>query len=289
MYLIADGGSTKCDWVVIDNLGNRVLETNTKGLNPSVFQEETLLNRLNSNQELFQIKEKIDHLAFYGAGCGTLTPKKKLKMLLESFFKNAKVTVEEDTMAAVQAVTNSPAIVCILGTGSNACFYDGNKIINPVPSLGYVVMDEASGNFFGKKLLQDYFYRKMPVDISLAFEKEFDLNPDKIKQQLYQEENPNAYLAHFTSFIFTHKEINPYFYQLLKEGILDFIEKRVLLFEEATDYPIHFVGSIAHFSQTIIAEILNEKGLRLGKIVKRPIANLITHHQNIHAHGVKEN
>lgn len=289
MYLIADGGSTKCDWVVIDNSGNVIIETITKGLNPSVFQEATLLERLNSNTELCVVKDKINHLSFFGAGCGTETPKSKLKKVLEGFFIQAEVLVEEDTMAAVKAVTQSPAMVCILGTGSNVCFYDGKKIVNPVASLGYIIMDEASGNFFGKKLLQDYFYRKMPQDIAIAFNAEFDLNPDKIKEHLYHHENPNAYLAHFASFIFTQKEINPYFYSILKEGIEEFIEKRVLLFEESKKHPIHFVGSIAHFSKDIIEEILNEKALLLGKILKRPITNLITYHQNIIANGVKEN
>lgn len=289
MYLVADGGSTKCDWVVLDHQGRFVLETKTQGLNPSVFQEATLQNRLSANTELQDIKEKISQVDFYGAGCGTVTPQQKLKQILESYFSNAKVRVEEDTMAAVKAINQHPSMVCILGTGSNVCFYDGEKINNPVASLGYIVMDEASGNFFGKKLLQDYFYRKMPKETAEAFEQKFDLNPDEIKEHLYQRENPNAYLAHFASFIFTQKEINPYFYHILKEGIVEFIENRILLFEESKKYPIHFVGSIAHFSEAIIKESLRERGLELGQIIKRPITHLITHHQNKIANGVKEN
>ncbi|MDQ7917814.1 N-acetylglucosamine kinase [Mesonia sp. MT50] len=289
MVLVADGGSTKCDWVVLDQKGMVILETKTKGLNPSVFQEETLSSRLHANLELQQIKGKISQVEFYGAGCGTKIPTQRLKRILESYFSKATVLVEEDTMAAVKALKQHPSIVCILGTGSNVCFYDGEKINNPVASLGYIIMDEASGNFFGKKLLQDYFYRKMPKETAEAFEQKFDLNPDEIKEHLYQRENPNAYLANFASFIFTQKEINPYFYHILKEGIVEFIENRILLFEESNKYPIHFVGSIAHFSKAIIKESLRERGLELGEIIKRPITHLITHHQNKISNGVKEN
>ncbi|MDT0293811.1 N-acetylglucosamine kinase [Mesonia ostreae] len=289
MYLIADGGSTKCDWVVLDHLGNLILETKTQGLNPSVFQEETLWNRLHANPELQQIREKISSVEFYGAGCGTTTPTKKLKRILQNYFPKAKVLVDEDTMAAVKAIKQHPSLVCILGTGSNVCFYDGEKITNPVASLGYSVMDEASGNFFGKKLLQDFFYQKMPKRIAEAFEQKFDLNPDEIKKHLYQRENPNAYLANFASFIFTQNEINSYFYGVLKQGIVEFIENRILLFEESKKYPIHFVGSIAHFSKAIIKESLRERGLESGEIIKNPITHLITYHQNKITHGVKKN
>mgnify|MGYP000374428385 CR=1 FL=1 len=124
-------------------------------------------------------------------------------------------------------------IVCILGTGSNSCYFDGKRIHTEIDSLGYVLMDEASGNYFGKRLLRDYFYKKMPEKLRQDFASRFNLNSDVIKQNLYKEPNPNAYLASFAAFIFTSQEVNGYFYKLISEGIQRFIEDRVLCFKEA--------------------------------------------------------
>jgi len=199
--------------------------------------------------------------------------------VLVTLFPKAIVNVFEDLTAAVYAVTNEPGIVCILGTGSNSCYFDGEKIHTPIPSLGYVLMDEASGNYFGKRLIRDYFYGKMPLGIASEFSGRYNLDPDTIKIDLYSKPNPNAYLAAFSEFIFTQDQINPYFHKLIKEGILTFIECRILSFENARRVPVHFIGSIAHFSEVVIKECFNEHGLQLGNIVQRPIDGLIAHYK----------
>ncbi len=294
MTLLTDGGSTKCDWVLLDNLGNVVFKTTTAGLNPTVVPREELLLRIASNEALKNAFNKVEKLDFYGAGCGTISPKTILKEVLEKLFPNALITVSEDVTAAVYAATTEPGIVCILGTGSNSCYFDGKNIVMPFSSLGYILMDEASGNYFGKKLLQDYYYHRMPIDIAAQFEKQFNLDADEIKMNLYKKPNPNAYLASFAQFIFSYpsnkqnfeenetnnKEINPYFYALIKEGILNFIECRILCFENAQQLPVHFIGSIAHFSKPIIEECLATHNLILGNIVQRPIDGLIAYYKS---------
>ncbi len=280
MTLITDGGSTKCDWVLLDNSGELVFKTATSGLNPTVVLKEELLLRIASNETLKNIFNSVEILDFYGAGCGTATPRSILKEVLEELFTIAKVNVSEDMAAAVFAATTEPGIVCILGTGSNSCYYDGTEIHAPIPALGYVLMDEASGNYFGKRLIRDFYYHRMPTEIADEFEKKFNLEADVIKMNLYKKPNPNAYLASFAQFIFTQKEINPYFYALIKEGISNFIECRILCYEKAHEVPVHFIGSIAHFSEEIIKECFAGHNLKLGNIVQRPIDGLIDYYKS---------
>jgi len=286
MILITDGGSTKCDWILLDEKGDVVLKTRTAGLNPAVVPMEELATRIEANEDLQPLFETVDRVDFYGAGCGTKTPVKLLEQVLRAIFTIAEISVNEDTVAAVYAATTEPGIVCILGTGSNSCYFDGEEIHASVESLGYSLMDEASGNYFGKRLIRDYFYNKMPAVLATEFEMRFNLDPDDIKINLYKKPNPNMYLASFAEFIFnsniersTNGEVNGYFYKLISEGMLKFIEYRILCFKEAQHVPIHFIGSIAHFSEDIIRDCMKPYHLELGKIIRRPIDGLIEYYQ----------
>lgn len=279
MTLIADGGSTKCDWILLDHQGEVLVRTRTRGLNPAVVSQDELVARLKENADLTAIFDTVEQLDFYGAGAGTKTPNEILAKVLKSLFVKAQVTVNEDLLAAVYAATTEPGIICILGTGSNSCYFDGEKIHSHVPSLGYILMDEASGNYFGKRLIRDYYYQKMPEPIMRAFEKRFDLDADDIKLNVYQRPNPNTYLASFAEFIFTAEEVNGYFWQLISDGMKRFIEYRVLCYKEAQNVPIHFIGSIAHFSEEMIRNAMLPYHLTLGKIIRRPIDGLIEYYR----------
>ena len=223
MILIADGGSTKADWIALDENKKELFRTRTKGLNPAILSKEKLHNRIIQNFELHNYKEKVTEVFFYGAGCGTAKPTALLKNVFESIFTKAKIIVEEDMLAAVYAASgNKESIVCILGTGSNSCYYDGKIAHQNAVSLGYILMDEASGNYFGKQLIIDYFYNKMPKEIANAFEKSYNLSPDEIKLNLYQKESPNAYLGNFAEFMFQFKETD-YMHTLIKKGFTTFL------------------------------------------------------------------
>ena len=281
MILIADGGSTKCDWILLDSQGEQIFKTRTKGLNPAVFKTEVLEQRLQENEDLSGVKEKVEKVHFFGAGCGTNRPKLLLQQIIEDFFVNtSEVLVQEDLVAAAYAATTEPGIICILGTGSNSCYFNGKTVRTAVDSLGFILMDEASGNYFGKRLIRDYYYKKMPQDLAATFEKQFDLSSDTIKENLYKKENPNTYLASFAEFIFTN-ERNGYFYKLIMEGMENFVENRVLCFKEAQNVPVHFIGSIAHFSQDIIRDVAKPYNLEIGNIVRRPIDGLLNHYRTI--------
>ncbi len=279
MILIADGGSTKCDWLLLNQKGEEIGKTRTEGLNPAVFDTQILKSRLQKDELLVKNKGLIKQVFFYGAGCGTETPIAILQEIFNAFFEQAVNHIFEDTYAAVRAVTDKAGIVCILGTGSNSCFYDGEKVHNPIPSLGYIVMDEASGNYFGKKLLRDYFYKKMPKNIAEDFAKQFNVDADHIKMRIYQQDSPNAYLAHFASFIYQYDIQTPYFKSILEFGMEDFFKKRVLTFDQANEHPIHFIGSIAYFSKEIIENIADKYQVTIGQIIKSPIQNLVAYHQ----------
>ena len=146
------------------------------GLNPAVVHGDELLKRVAGNLDLQPYYELVTRLDFYGAGCGTEKPSLLLKGVLQKIFPKAVVDVQEDTIAAVYAATTLPGIVCILGTGSNSSYFDGTKVHPSAVSLGYSLMDEASGNYFGKRLLRDYFYNKMPAVLKAEFARRFDLN-----------------------------------------------------------------------------------------------------------------
>lgn len=278
MILIADGGSTKADWILLDKSGNQVLKTRTGGLNPAVFSEDLMQKRIHENEDLVIYKDKVTNVYFYGAGCGTEKPTLLLKSIFESFFSNALVEVKEDTYAATYAVTTEPGIVCILGTGSNSCYFDGESVDVRIPSLGYILMDEASGNYFGKKLIRDYYYHKMPKEIAKKFAEQYNLEADVIKRNIYKEANPNTYLATFAEFIFRNDR-NAYFNKVLRKGIKDFFKNRVLPYKESSHVPVHFVGSIAFFAKDIIKEVASYHLIELGQIIRRPIDGLIEYHR----------
>lgn len=280
MILIADGGSTKADWIAIDKNKEEAFRVRTLGLNPAIVPEEELYNRIINMFQLINIKEDVEEIHFYGAGCGTPKPIEILKNILESIFVNAKVFISEDMLAAVYAATGKePALVCILGTGSNSCYYNGEKMEMLVSSLGYILMDEASGNYFGKKLIVDYFYKRMPSEISAKFNEEFDLDADTIKKNLYRESNPNMYLASFAKFMFDFKE-DKYIKKIIKKGFQEFFKCRVLPYNKTSETPIYFIGSIAYYFRDILEKIAEKNNLVITDVIQRPIDKLLEYHKN---------
>lgn len=282
MVLIVDSGSTKCDWIAVDNNGKQLMDKiRTPGLNPAILKERELKKIIRDSKELSQINSDVTHIFFYGAGCGTEKPRIMLTHVLQFIFLNAIVEVQEDTMAAVRATLNhdnEAAIVCILGTGSNCSYYDGEKIHQRVKSLGYILMDDASGNYFGKQLIRDYYFHHMPENLRVAFSDKYNMEADFIKFNLYKKSNPNAYLATFAEFMFLNKESN-YIKELIKNGVRLFTKNMILQYrEEINTLPVHFAGSIAFFAQEEIKEVAKEFNFKVGNFARRPIEGLVKYH-----------
>jgi N-acetylglucosamine kinase-like BadF-type ATPase len=282
MILIVDSGSTKCDWISVDNNGKQLLEKiRTNGLNPEILKEKKLYKIIRKSEDLMANKRDVTHIFFYGAGCGTDNPKQLLKTVLEDIFVNAEVEVTEDTMAAVRATLNQDdeaAVVCILGTGSNCSYYDGKHLHQKVTSLGYTLMDDASGNYYGKQLIRDYYFNHMPEVIRVSFADKYNMDADYIKHNLYKQPSPNAYLASFAEFMFLNKD-SKYVQDMIKEGVRLFAKNMILQFKNEIDkVPVHFAGSIAFFSQNEIREVGTEMGFKVGNFVRRPIEGLVAYH-----------
>lgn len=282
MILIVDSGSTKCDWISVDQEGKQIQERiRTGGLNPEILKEKKLYKIIRKSDELMKNKREVTHIYFYGAGCGTENPRLLLKRVLEDIFINAKVQVTEDTMAAVRATLNhddEAAVVCILGTGSNCSFYDGKQLHQRIQSLGYTLMDDASGNYFGKQLIRDYYFNHMPDPIKVSFGDKYNMNADYIKYNLYKQPSPNAYLASFAEFMFLNID-SPYIQNMIKEGMRIFVKNMIFQHkEEIKTVPVHFAGSIAFFAKEQIIEIAQEMGFKTGNFVRRPIDGLVAYH-----------
>ncbi|MGI9552539.1 MAG: N-acetylglucosamine kinase, partial [Aurantibacter sp.] len=244
MILIVDSGATKSDWIALDEKGEELFMTQTLGLSPEVLTRDVIEDRLANNFELSKNREKVTQLHFYGAGCGTDRMKNFLREIFSVFFPNAKANVKEDTYAAIFSTTKigHQGIVCILGTGSNCSYYDGHQLFQKVTSLGYIPMDDGSGNFFGRKLIRDYYFHKMPQDLGIKFAKEYDLDADVIKENLYNQPNPNTYLATVARFLIENKD-HPYSKGVIDKGFQQFVNNYIMQFELATKVPINFVGS----------------------------------------------
>ncbi len=281
MIFIVDSGSTKCDWIAVDKNGIQLFEkVRTKGLNPAILSPDELLGRIQENDVLRMHKDAVDELYFYGAGCGTEGPRLALEQVLQTYFSKATVVVKEDTLAAVYSTieNNEAAVVCILGTGSNCTFYDGEKAHQKVASLGYIIMDHASGNYFGKELIRGFYFDHMPEALKVSFAEKYNLDADFIKYNLYKQPNPNAYLASFAEFMFLNKD-SSYITDMIKLGFKRFTRNMIYQFKDKlADVPVHFAGSIAYLSQDEIREVAEEMGFRVGNFVKRPIDGLVKYH-----------
>lgn len=279
MRLLVDSGSTKADWIAIDDEGKVLFTTQTLGLNPEILDAKQIVERLNDRFDILQNKDKATHLFFYGAGCGTDRMKIMLSQVFQNFFTNAIIDVREDTYAAVYATTpkGEHAIVSILGTGSNCSYFDGKVLHQKVQSLGYIMMDDCSGNVFGKELIRKYYFNKMPKELAIEFEKEYDLDADFIKNKLYKEANPNAYLATFAKFLIQHKE-HEFCKKIIFKGMKSFVKNYIQQFDNYKEVPVHFVGSIAFYLRDELQITFDKYEMKLGNVLRRPIDGLIAYH-----------
>lgn len=278
MYLIAESGSTKCDWLLVDQSGNYMDLYKTMGYNPFFHSTNFIYDDISSHKDLVHIAEKVERVYFYGAGCENTNLNAIVKLALEKAFQKATVFVEHDMKAAAYSTYDGGTnITCIIGTGSNSCLFDGNTIYEEVPALAYILGDEASGSYLGKKLIAAYLYKKLPKEIAFDFEKEFGLTKEMIFDRVYNKPHANVYLASFTRFVGRHKD-HPFINNFVMQGIREFFEYHVCCFENYQTLPIHFIGSVAFHFQEEVKIVAKENNVTIGKIIKEPIMNLLEYH-----------
>lgn len=276
--LIADSGSTKTDWcVILDN--TPIKRIGTKGLNPFFQSEEEIQQEL-THSLLPQLPEgTIDSVYFYGAGC---TPEKAptlRRAIADSLPVVGNIKAYSDMLAAARGLCGREAgITCILGTGSNSCFYDGKEIVNHISPLGFILGDEGSGAVLGKLLVGDILKNQLSPAIKEAFLKQFDLTVPEIIDRVYRQPFPNRFLASLSPFIAQHLE-EPRIRQLVLGSFIAFLRRNVMQYDY-TQYPAHFIGSVAHCYKEILQEAAQETGIRIGKILQSPMEGLIQYHSN---------
>lgn len=286
MILIADSGSTKCDWLLHHD-DQLVFKTSTVGLNPHILSVKQLQKVLKKNQQLQTFHDQIAHIYFFGAGCGTSKNQQLIKALLAACFINAEVLVQEDLMAAAWAVNKEPAVLCILGTGSNCAYFDGQKLSSKLPSLGYLLMDEGSGNSFGKRLLRSYYFGQMPKELATSFEKQFNLDPARVVHKLYSSKTPNRYLAKFARFAIDYQN-HPYVAAQIKEEIQEFVKCHLMAYhEELKQTKLYFVGSVAYYLQDFIQEELKRHGYEVAAFIQRPMERIFSKLSDTHPSKLK--
>lgn len=275
-YLIADSGSTTCDWCLVNN--NKTKKFSTIGINPYFFTQKEIVTLL-AAKVLPKIKNiDLENIFFYGTGLGNLANAKTMKAALKTVFALAVIEVNTDMLAASRSLLlNKKGVACILGTGSNAAFYDGKKITKNSPGLGYVMGDEGSGAYLGKKVLQHYLYNTFDEDLKSNFDAHFNTTKDEILNKIYKQPFANKYLASFS--IFLSENRGHYMIEnIIEDSLHDFFFQHLYKFTESWQYPIHFTGSIAYAFKDVIKEICNNNELELGNITKQPIDGLVKFH-----------
>lgn len=278
MFLLAESGSTKADWLLISR-GKVVKEFSTKGLSPLYYDTLSIGVEMAKVEDISTFKDQVSHIQFYGAWCSGKKRNAIIERGLSAFFRNATISVQHDLLASVYASCGDhPGISCILGTGSNACYFDGSKVDEGTPSLGYILGDEGGASQIGRDLVRLYFYNRVPQWLKLRIYKEFNLDRETLLKEVYLEpKNPNQYLAQFTRILGDRQE-DPFVQELLKKSFNDFLEYHVLPFEKSKKVPVHFVGSVAFIFKNILLECLHEKGLLVGKVIRKPIYDLANYH-----------
>lgn len=278
MFAIVDGGSSKCDWIILDDAGKIVFKTVTVGFNPNIIDADLIPAEIKKNQQLTDNAQHIEYLFFYGSGCGVPENCLVVENQLSKIFTGAKILVNEDMLAAAYAAYDGkPAVICILGTGSNSCFFDGETVRRDLPSLGFLIGDEGSGNALGKILLRNYFMKKFPDDLHAEFSQTYNLEITEVISKMYHNPRANAYLADFSQFILERKS-HPYLQHLVFEELKNFLDYHVLPYEESKNSEINFIGSIAHYYEDILRAAAAEMHLKVGKVVQKPIESLADYH-----------
>lgn len=276
--LIADSGSTKSDWALIDEKGKEVRSFTIDGIN-ALTAKETDLNKA-FQQTVLEIGTDIipDEIHYYGAGCATDAICQKVSEALDSVYPQSIKNVSTDLLGAARSLLGSnPGIACILGTGSNSCRYDGTGIVSNVPSLGYILGDEGSGAALGKRLISDAFKGKLPEQIKEALMQKCGLTLGDILDKVYRNPTPSKFLASLVPFISSHIW-NPYIYAMVRKEFDMFLDRNISPYEDSRSVPISFTGSIAYHFSDILREAATDEGYKVGMITSKPIDGLIEYH-----------
>lgn len=277
MILIADSGSSKTDWRVIGKDG-KISQYRGVGFNPYYQTSEEMATHMR-HEFLMNLENEIKEIYYYGAGCSVDSRKEEVAQALRTIFPKAKIAVDHDLAAAAKATCgHQEGIACILGTGSNSCDYDGEKIIDTRPAPGYILGDQGGGGYVGRKFLMDFINDEMPIAIKEELEDKLKLNATTIQEHVYRQPFPNRYMASFCRFITEHKS-DPYCYMLYYNSFIDFFRVHVMKYQNYRDKQVNFVGSIAYYNSDILRKAASDSQITTNIIIESPISGLTLYHQ----------
>ncbi len=276
--LIADSGATKCEWCVLEN-GKKKKTIYTQGISPYFLSGPQIISLL-EKELLPKLKNiTVQEIYFYGTGLGNPNNVKIVKAVFKKLFPKSKTEVQNDLLAAARALCGkSKGIASILGTGANSCFYNGKKIVKNSPGLGYILGDEGSGAYLGKKVVQYYLYNTYDEELKARFEKRFMVTPMEILENVYKKPLANRYLASYAIFLAENR--GHYMIEnIIEDGLNDFFFAHLYKYRESWTHPIHFVGSIAFGFKDVLKELCSTYELELGRVLKAPMQGLIEYHR----------
>ncbi|POY38395.1 N-acetylglucosamine kinase [Solitalea longa] len=280
MIIIADGGSTKTNWCLL-NKENKKVYFNTEGYNPYFIDTPGIIQSLKNNLPDNLDINSIDHVSFYGAGCSNEEKNEVVALALRTVFTKAKVFVSHDLLAAARALLgNQPGFAAILGTGTNTCYYDGREITLNIDSLGYMLGDEGSGSHIGRRLLRDYMRGVMPKELSDAFDRTYGYSHSDILDRIYKKPLPNRFLASFSKFLYDNSNVQPYTRTIIKDSFDAFFKDLVSRYPDYQKHTFNCIGSVGYNFRDVLLEVSTEYGMQVGKIVRSPIDDLVHYHIN---------
>ncbi len=274
--LIADSGSTKTEWCLLK--GNKKNIFITQGLSPYFVKGIEMENILREYILPAAAKSPVEEVFFYGTGCKNPGNKAIVKKAFNTIFPNAIISVDNDLSGAARALCgNDKGIACILGTGSNSCYFNGKRIVKNSPGIGYILGDEGSGAYLGKKVIQHFLYNIFDKDLRARFDAKFVTTDNEILNAVYTQPLPNRYLASFA--IFLGENRGHYMIEnIIEDGLEDFFTTHIIKYKESRQLPIHFTGSIAFGFKDVLEQLCNKHHLHIGTVLKNPIEGLIKYH-----------
>jgi glucosamine kinase len=275
--LIADSGSTKTEWCLMN--GKSAKTFYTQGLSPYFLSAEQIEYIINEELKGKLKKSEPAEIYFYGTGCSNADNVKLVKKAIKKVFNDADIFVDHDLMGAAKALCgHEKGIACILGTGSNSCYYNGKKIVKNSPGLGYVLGDEGSGAYMGVRVIQHFLYHTFDEDLMDRFNAKYNTSSDEILSAVYKKPLPNRYLAAFTDFLVENR--GHYMIEnIIEDSFNDFFFNHIYKYRESWTMPINFTGSVAFGFKDVLMEMCNSFELQLGKVIKKPMDGLIKFHR----------
>lgn len=275
--LIADSGSTKTEWCLLKN-HNKTLFT-TQGMSPYFVNSSQAENIIQNEVIPFFKKNKVDEIFFYGTGCKNPANIQMFKNVFKKLFRDSKVTVDNDLSGAAKALCgDEKGIACILGTGSNSCYYNGKKIVKNSPGLGFILGDEGSGAYLGKKVIQHYLYNIFDEELRARFDAKFVTTDSEILESVYKKPLPNRYLASFVAFL-TENRGHYMIENIIEDGINDFFYTHIISYKESPKLPIHFTGGVAFGFREVVKQLCLNYDLQPGTFLRTPMEGLIKYHK----------